>query len=121
MNPTRAHTAVQMAINSGALVRPSQCQACGRDGLKIHGHHRDYSKPLDVEWLCPKCHGAAHRAMRNRPPHKTAGILMNQQLASDIDEWRRQQPDLPNRSEAIRRLIDLGIETARQKKSAPKQ
>ena len=27
-----------------------------------------------------------------------------------VDEWRRQQPDLPNRSEAIRRLVDLGLE-----------
>jgi len=26
-----------------------------------------------------------------------------------IDEWRRKQPDLPNRSEAIRRLVDLGL------------
>lgn len=25
-----------------------------------------------------------------------------------VDEWRRKQPDLPNRSEAIRRLVDLG-------------
>jgi hypothetical protein len=26
-----------------------------------------------------------------------------------IDEWRRQQPDLPNISEAIRRLVDAGL------------
>ncbi len=26
-----------------------------------------------------------------------------------VDEWRRQQPDLPTRAEAIRRLIDLGL------------
>jgi hypothetical protein len=26
-----------------------------------------------------------------------------------IDEWRRKQPDLPNRSEAIRRLVDLAL------------
>jgi metal-responsive CopG/Arc/MetJ family transcriptional regulator len=26
-----------------------------------------------------------------------------------IDEWRRQQPDLPNRSEAIRRLVELAL------------
>jgi hypothetical protein len=27
-----------------------------------------------------------------------------------IDEWRRKQPDLPSRSEAIRRLIDLALQ-----------
>jgi hypothetical protein len=26
-----------------------------------------------------------------------------------IDDWRRQQPDLPNISEAIRRLVELGL------------
>jgi hypothetical protein len=27
-----------------------------------------------------------------------------------IDEWRRRQPDLPNKNEAIRRLIDLALQ-----------
>ena len=27
-----------------------------------------------------------------------------------IDDWRRQQPDLPNISEAIRRLVEMGLE-----------
>jgi hypothetical protein len=26
-----------------------------------------------------------------------------------IDEWRRHQPDLPNRSQAIRKLVDLAL------------
>jgi hypothetical protein len=34
------------------------------------------------------------------------------ELLARIDEWRRQQPDLPNRSEAIRRLIDAGLSAA---------
>jgi metal-responsive CopG/Arc/MetJ family transcriptional regulator len=37
---------------------------------------------------------------------------MNQRLVDAIDEWRRQQRDIPNRAEAIRRLVvqALGIE-----------
>jgi hypothetical protein len=27
----------------------------------------------------------------------------------EIDEWRRKQPDLPTRSAAVRRLVDLGL------------
>ena len=26
-----------------------------------------------------------------------------------LDDWRRQQPDLPGRAEAIRRLVDLAL------------
>jgi hypothetical protein len=26
-----------------------------------------------------------------------------------IDDWRRKQPDLPSRAEAIRRLVDKGL------------
>jgi len=32
-----------------------------------------------------------------------------------IDEWRRQQPDLPNISEAIRRLVEAGLEATTKK------
>jgi metal-responsive CopG/Arc/MetJ family transcriptional regulator len=31
-----------------------------------------------------------------------------------LDEWRRREPDLPNRSEAIRRLVERAIATAKQ-------
>jgi hypothetical protein len=32
-------------------------------------------------------------------------------LGAGIDEWRRHQPDLPNRAEAARRLIEAGLKT----------
>ncbi len=57
------HRIVRQAIKNGDLVRPDRCSKCGHaPGLSkagspmIHGHHDDYSKPLDVQWLCPKCH-----------------------------------------------------------------
>jgi hypothetical protein len=37
------------------LIEP--CQICGK---KAHGHHSDYSKPYDVNWLCPLHHKAMH-------------------------------------------------------------
>ena len=30
-----------------------------------------------------------------------------------VDDWRRREPDLPNLSEAIRRLVDIGLESAK--------
>ena len=51
----RARSAVKQATINGTLVRPKSCSNCGIDG-KVHAHHEDYDKPLDVVWLCPSCH-----------------------------------------------------------------
>jgi hypothetical protein len=31
-----------------------------------------------------------------------------------VDDWRRREPDLPNLSEAIRRLVEMGLESAKR-------
>ena len=63
MNKESAYRAVKTAIKNGVLLRPSVCQNCGTipkpttDGrAAIQAHHADYSRPLDVEWICAKCH-----------------------------------------------------------------
>jgi len=43
-------------------------------------------------------------------------------MAKEIDDWRRKQADLPNRPEAIRRLVELGLRAkSAKKREAPKQ
>jgi hypothetical protein len=32
----------------------------------------------------------------------------------EIDEWRRAEPDIPSRTEAIRRLVKLGLVSAKK-------
>ncbi|AHB50449.1 hypothetical protein W911_16895 [Hyphomicrobium nitrativorans NL23] len=32
-----------------------------------------------------------------------------------VDEWRRVQPDIPTRAEAIRRLVEIGLTTEKNK------
>jgi hypothetical protein len=56
----RAHSKVSNSLRAGKIERPSECSSCGDTG-KIHGHHDDYSKPLEVIWLCPSCHRERHR------------------------------------------------------------
>lgn len=51
----RAHWAVDNALRSGRLVRPDECGRCFTS-CKPEASHTDYSKPLDVEWLCSPCH-----------------------------------------------------------------
>ena len=52
-----AHTAVGNAVRDGRLER-LPCEVCGN--AKSEGHHDDYSKPLDVRWLCFKHHREHH-------------------------------------------------------------
>lgn len=47
------------AVWSGKVTRPDTCERCGRKG-HVDGHHTDYSKPLEVEWLCRSCHMSHH-------------------------------------------------------------
>lgn len=51
----KASQIVFKAIKSGGLVRPYQCSKCSSKQY-IEAAHSDYSRPLDVIWLCRKCH-----------------------------------------------------------------
>lgn len=46
------------AVKNGTL-KVLPCSVCGNK--KTETHHPDYSKPLDVVWLCSKHHGEVHR------------------------------------------------------------
>jgi len=52
-----AHNLVAYAVHRGTLLQQS-CEVCGE--VAAQAHHDDYSKPLDVRWLCCKCHAAVH-------------------------------------------------------------
>lgn len=39
---------------------PEECSGCGVQGV-VDGHHVDYSKPLEVVWLCRQCHADIHK------------------------------------------------------------
>lgn len=39
----------------GKLKKPSRCEGCGKR-RKLEKHHEDYSKALNVIWLCNPCH-----------------------------------------------------------------
>lgn len=56
-----ARRELREAVRSGRAIKPSICEDCGAGNTVIHGHHEDYSRALDVAWLCRICHGRRHR------------------------------------------------------------
>lgn len=46
------------AYQSRGLLEPRPCERCSADHAEKH--HDDYSKPLDVRWLCRPCHMMEH-------------------------------------------------------------
>ena len=56
----RAQQAINRAVKSGKAQKPGVCQSCGAKG-PVQAHHDDYTKPLDVQWICASCHGRRHR------------------------------------------------------------
>lgn len=60
----RAVVATGCAIQSGKLVR-QPCEVCGKTSY-VDAHHDDYSRPLDVRWLCRSHHRQHHIAEAKR-------------------------------------------------------
>lgn len=53
----KAHSAVHNAVRAGRLVK-EPCLFC--DDPNSQAHHHDYTKPLEVTWLCDHHHKVAH-------------------------------------------------------------
>lgn len=53
----KAHYILSNAIRDGRI-KKQNCEICNSD--KVHGHHEDYSKPLEVRWLCALHHHRLH-------------------------------------------------------------
>lgn len=55
----KARNRVNNSVRSGKVEKGKSCFFCEKvSGLQAH--HPDYSRPLDVYWLCPSCHGKVH-------------------------------------------------------------
>ncbi len=59
----RARQIAYAAIVRGDLVR-GPCEECGSEPTQAH--HDDYSKPLEVRWLCKPHHEEHHKVERVR-------------------------------------------------------
>lgn len=65
LDPQKRHARVKLgnAVRDKKIIRPPHCEVCAAPG-EVHGHHDDYSKPLDVIWCCVPCHALIHAYWR---------------------------------------------------------
>lgn len=63
VSPEKIHAreVVHSHKRHGRIQQPSVCQICYQD-KPLQAHHADYAKPLNVTWLCAKCHSDIHRS-----------------------------------------------------------
>lgn len=68
-----AQNVLEYAIKKGNIIRQKVCSVCGDSGnmkdgrTKVQGHHDNYNKPLEVRWLCQKCHHDWHSCNKAVP------------------------------------------------------
>lgn len=48
-----ARKKVYIELRAGRIIK-QKCEDCGEE--KTEAHHKDYSKPLNIVWLCKKHH-----------------------------------------------------------------
>jgi hypothetical protein len=79
----QAQRKLQKAVARGIITKPNNCQRCQNPfpKHKLHGHHRDYRKPLQgIKWYCQACHYKQHskrfqeRALYNQM-RREAGLI----------------------------------------------
>ena len=80
----RAHGKLDRAVKRGEIEKPDRCEKCGKkhEYKEIHGHHHDYDKPLDVEWICRTCHLNEHSGAKTLAC-KTCGKRFTGQRGQD--------------------------------------
>lgn len=69
----RIHDRTMYAVKTGKLIRPNFCSKCFKE-CKPQAHHKDYSKPYEVIWICQRCHFKLHhehKHYRERTSEKT--------------------------------------------------
>lgn len=60
----KARKVVFVNKRNGKIVN-KPCEVCSE--VKTQAHHDDYSKPLEVRWLCKICHQKFHKSCRYNP------------------------------------------------------
>lgn len=105
-NPDKvnAHSKVNYALRKG-LLNKLPCEICGEK--QVHAHHEDYSKPLEVVWLCKSCHKSLHITKSGETPRLPEYYLNKQ--PRKLHHKKFQPAPLENKLNEILSLKEQGL------------
>lgn len=63
---SKAHNIAKRAVGAGKIERIETCEHC-LSSPATDMHHFDYSRPIDVVFVCKSCHGILHRKHKTVP------------------------------------------------------
>lgn len=103
----KAQNQLNYAIRMGELKR-QRCEGCGTK-RRVHAHHHDYAKPLDVRWLCYMCHKKVHPVTEDNKKIKFSGAHHSNDRG--VDNANAKLTDARVRD--IRAMLERGISQER--------
>jgi hypothetical protein len=104
---TQAQNRLNYAVKKGLISR-QPCEMCGTSE-RVHAHHDDYSKPLDVKWLCYLCHKKTHPVDDADKEIKFSGA----KHASMPGESNPNASMTNEQAEQVRAMLSIGISQER--------
>lgn len=137
----KARKAIANAVQRKKIIKPIKCDACEAGGVTIEAHHSDYSKPLDVDWLCKACHYAVHlslskeagaqhsldSAKRTQAGVKPQDLVLDLDLSHtnthtlNLDRTNTKKEDLTNSPIEEKKKIEEIKGSANAKRCGPKE
>jgi hypothetical protein len=105
-------------------------RGCGRIGIALRMASSvrwvragvGVASAVPARYICSDIYLKVNTFM-GRPPgriqHRPLQLRVSDQFVKSVDVWRRRQSDRTSRSEAIRRLVELGLASAPTRNSKP--
>lgn len=98
-----ASKSLHYALKTEKVTKGEKCEFCGVEDKPLDGAHYDYSKPLEVKWLCKSCHvrwdkerpktkahkPASNHPWRNQASSKVMKWAKEKSHKSDINNWKK--------------------------------
>lgn len=107
----KAGQLARKAVKGGQIIKPDACTHCGKS-IKLEMHHPDYARPLDVVWLCEKCHIQLHMKANGHTPRADGHNLSrpkNKLTPREIEVLKLAC--IGHKNKSIADLLKIGIRT----------